>query len=118
MAGLCGNVLATAANTNMYARDNRWTMASNVLLLACMCRYTYEMAPVFCLMEKEVLKKMYELIGWSRGNGIFAPGGSISNMYGMMCARYHHFPETKKKGCRHLPQMIFFTSSEVCNCLP
>ena len=71
------------------------------------------MAPVFSLMEKEVVRKMCELIGWSCGNGIFSPGGSLSNMYGLMCARYHRFPETKKKGCRHLSQLIIFASSEV-----
>jgi glutamate/tyrosine decarboxylase-like PLP-dependent enzyme len=90
-AGLCGMVLATAANTNVY---------------------TYEMAPVFNLMEKEVLKKMRELIGWSRGSGIFAPGGSLSNLYGLMAARYHRFPESKTRGCAHLPQMAIFASCE------
>jgi hypothetical protein len=71
------------------------------------------MAPVFNLMEKEVLKKMRELIGWSRGSGIFAPGGSLSNLYGLMAARYHRFPESKTRGCAHLPQMAIFASCEV-----
>lgn len=75
--------------------------------------YTYEMAPVFNLMEKEVVQKMCELIGWSHGNGIFAPGGSISNLYGLLAARYHHYPETKEKGCLHLPQLTIFASDEV-----
>lgn len=41
-------------------------------------RFTYEISPVFILMEKEVLGKMIKLIGWpeGEGDGIFAPGKS------------------------------------------
>ena len=41
-----------------------------------MCRFTYEIAPVFTLMEEIVLTKMRECVGWSGGDGdgIFAPG--------------------------------------------
>ena len=39
-------------------------------------RFTYEIAPVFTLMEDIVLRKMRESIGWENGegDGIFAPG--------------------------------------------
>ena len=84
----------------------------------CGCdRYTYEMAPVFNLTETEVLQKMRELIGWSCGAGIFAPGGSVSNLYGLMAARHHRYPESRLRGVRDLPQMIIFTSNEVGHCL-
>ena len=52
--------------------------------------YTYEMGSVFVLMEQEVLKKMRSLIGFEKGDGIFAPGGSMSNIYGMNLARYKY----------------------------
>ena len=71
------------------------------------------MSPVFFLMEAEVTQKMRSLIGWSHGNGIFAPGGSVSNLYGLIAARHHKFPETKEKGTLHLPQMVIFASTEV-----
>ena len=77
------------------------------------CSYTYEMAPVFNLMEREVLQNMRQYIGWRSGSGIFAPGGSVSNLYGLMAARYHRFPESKTKGTCHLPQLTIFTSSQV-----
>lgn len=38
------------------------------------CRYTYEVAPVFTLMEKEVYNKMLNLIGFNGGEAIFVPG--------------------------------------------
>lgn len=37
-------------------------------------RFTYEISPVYILMEKEVTKRMIELIGWEDGDYIFAPG--------------------------------------------
>jgi len=39
-------------------------------------RFTYEIAPVFVLMEQLTLKKMREMIGWPNGDGdgLFSPG--------------------------------------------
>ncbi len=45
----------------------------------CVYRFTYEIAPVFVLMEQLTLKKMREIIGWpnGEGDGIFSPGVAI-----------------------------------------
>lgn len=75
-------------------------------------QYTYEIAPVFVLMEEEVLKKLRALVGWSSGDGVFCPGGSISNMYAMNLARYQRYPECKQRGLRALPPLAIFTSEE------
>lgn len=40
-------------------------------------------------------------------------GGSLSNMYGMVLARYDKFPETKVKGVTNIGQLVAFTSQEV-----
>lgn len=37
-------------------------------------RFTYEIAPIFILMEHVVLKKMREMIGFLDGDSILAPG--------------------------------------------
>lgn len=44
--------------------------------LSCGSRFTYEIAPVFVLMEQLTLKKMKEIVGWpgGEGDGIFSPG--------------------------------------------
>uniref|UniRef100_A0A8D0F781 Cysteine sulfinic acid decarboxylase n=1 Tax=Strix occidentalis caurina TaxID=311401 RepID=A0A8D0F781_STROC len=81
-------------------------------------QYTYEIAPVFVLMEEVVLAKLRELVGWSCGDGIFAPGGSISNMYAVNVARFHRFPESRRKGSWALPRLALFTSREVRNLTP
>merc|ERR1719481_2221523 len=87
---LAGEWLTATANTNMF---------------------TYEIAPVFILMEHEVLKKMREVIGFSNGDSTLAPGGSISNMYALMVARQKLFPQHKKFGMRAIKgQLIMYTS--------
>ncbi|XP_053492453.1 glutamate decarboxylase 1b isoform X1 [Ictalurus furcatus] len=89
--GLAGEWLTSTANTNMF---------------------TYEIAPVFVLMEQLTLKKMREIVGWrnGEGDGLFSPGGAISNMYSVMIARYKYFPEVKTKGMSAAPRLILFTS--------
>lgn len=60
--------------------------------------YTYEVAPVFTLMEEEVLSEMRRIIGFPNsgyGDGIFCPGGSIANGYAISCARFFKSPNTK-----------------------
>ncbi|XP_061871455.1 cysteine sulfinic acid decarboxylase [Colius striatus] len=75
-------------------------------------QYTYEIAPVFVLMEEVVLAKLRALVGWSTGDGIFAPGGSMSNMYAMNVARFHRFPQSRQDGNWALPRLTAFTSRE------
>ncbi|KAM5289414.1 cysteine sulfinic acid decarboxylase isoform 5-T5 [Ctenodactylus gundi] len=75
-------------------------------------QYTYEIAPVFVLMDEEVLRKLRTLVGWSSGDGVFCPGGSMSNIYAMNLARYQRYPECKQRGLRALPPLALFTSEE------
>ncbi|XP_030638995.1 acidic amino acid decarboxylase GADL1-like [Chanos chanos] len=75
--------------------------------------YTYEVAPVFVLTEEAVLKKMIEFIGWKEGgDGILSPGGSVSNMYAVNVARFHHCPDIKELGLSGMPRLVLFTSQE------
>lgn len=76
--------------------------------------FTYEIAPVFILMEHFVLEKMRHIIGFQDGDSILAPGGAISNLYSLIVARHKMFPEYKSKGMRALPQqLVLFTSEHV-----
>ncbi|XP_043921106.1 glutamate decarboxylase 1-like isoform X2 [Protopterus annectens] len=91
IVGLAGEWLTATANTNIF---------------------TYEVAPVFIIMEGILLKKMHEKVGWQseKADGIFAPGGAISNLYSVLLARYKHFPEVKTKGMGAIPTLVLFTS--------
>ncbi|VDK70644.1 unnamed protein product [Litomosoides sigmodontis] len=91
LISMAGEWLTATANTNMF---------------------TYEIAPVFILMEKEVTKKMAELIGWQDSDAIFAPGGAISNLYAMNAARHSRFPRCKPLGQSDLPTLCAFTSED------
>jgi glutamate/tyrosine decarboxylase-like PLP-dependent enzyme len=73
-------------------------------------QYTYEVGPAFVLIEDAVIKTCLQLFGFDGGDGILSPGGSMSNMYGVVAARYKRFPEVKNKGLRCLPQLCVFTS--------
>ena len=58
---------------------------------------------------------MREIIGFSEGDSILAPGGSISNMYGLLCARHRFFPDYKTKGTSAMDQsqIAIYTSAQV-----
>ena len=77
-------------------------------------QYTYEVAPVFTVMEEALLTKMREYVGFTTGDGIFAPGGSIANIMAISCARHKLFPEIKKKGLFGIPELVVYTS-ELCH---
>lgn len=80
-------------------------------------RYTFEVGPVFTLIELKLLSHILKLFGIPNGDGIFSPGGSISILYGLVAARYKKFPDIKAKGMRNLPEMVIFTSEDVSLCL-
>lgn len=40
-------------------------------------------------------------------------GGSMSNMYGLVIARFNKYPEVKTKGVARLGSLVAFTSEEV-----
>ncbi|VFV41764.1 glutamate decarboxylase 1-like [Lynx pardinus] len=65
-------------------------------------------------METIFLKKMYGIIGWgeTEADGIFAPGGRISNLYGILVARYRQYPEIKRQGMTALPCCVLFVSEQ------
>ncbi|XP_066588147.1 cysteine sulfinic acid decarboxylase isoform X2 [Prorops nasuta] len=76
--------------------------------------YTYEVSPVFSLMEDKVLLEMRKIVGWKdgRGEGIFCPGGSIANGYAINLARHYKFPKIKETGLCQSQRLIVFTSED------
>lgn len=76
--------------------------------------YTFEVSPVFVLMEEVVLKEMRSIVGFPGGvgDGIFCPGGSMANGYAISCARFKHMPDVKTKGLHSLPRLVIFTSED------
>nr|KAG5696067.1 hypothetical protein BaRGS_017179 [Batillaria attramentaria] len=94
VVGLAGEWLTALSNTNMF---------------------TYEVAPVFTLMEDVVLKRMLSKVGWEDGEGVLAPGGAVSNFYGVLLARHNAFPNAKADGMPSGVRPIVFTSEQDYN---
>lgn len=75
---ILGEFLSTVTNTSMY---------------------TYEVAPVYTLLEQEMISRLTQLI-WEghKSEGIMTSGGTASNLQAMLVARNKYFPEVKDKG--------------------
>lgn len=68
---------------------------------------------MFIMMEQQIIKQALKLFGYPPlpdADGIFCPGGSLSNMYGMAMARFKLIPDVKTKGLMGLPRLACFTS--------
>ncbi|XP_056643032.1 cysteine sulfinic acid decarboxylase [Diorhabda sublineata] len=76
--------------------------------------YTYEVSPVFTLMEETVLKEMRKIVGYDdgEGDGLFCPGGSMGNGYAINCARYKCMPSIKTKGITQMSRLVLFASEQ------
>lgn len=75
--------------------------------------FTYEISPVFIIMEHQVLHRMRHIIGFHQGDSVFSPGGTISNLYAVIVARFKMFPEYKVKGPSALPgELVIFTNDQ------
>ena len=72
-----GEMLAAVTNTSMY---------------------TYEVAPVATLIEKTIIRKFLDMVGFTTGSGTLTTGGSNANLTAMLCARNRAFPNSKENG--------------------
>lgn len=61
--------------------------------------YTYEMAPVFSIMETIISKKVLSKFNIPNGDLLMLPGGSMCNMYAIHLAQYYKYKDYNKKGC-------------------
>jgi len=85
-AGLTAEIIATTSNTSMY---------------------TYEVAPVATLIEKDILQTMGQLYGYNYTEGTFTPGASYANMLGLLLARNHVFKDSKINGLGDAKPVLF-----------
>jgi glutamate/tyrosine decarboxylase-like PLP-dependent enzyme len=73
--------------------------------------YTYKAAGPQVGVEKAVLRKICDMIGWDeRSNGTFASGGSMTNFMGMIMARDAKNSRTRYEGVRG--KMTVYTSTD------
>lgn len=100
----------------LYARGHPSAIAADWVSAATNTNcHTYEVAPVYTLMEKEVLTKIASVVGgnYAEGHdGLFVPGGSISNLYGMHLARNRADPDFPRRGAVGGPRCVAFVSDQ------
>jgi sulfinoalanine decarboxylase/sulfinoalanine decarboxylase/aspartate 1-decarboxylase len=73
--------------------------------------YTYKAAGAQVGVEKAVLRKVCDILGWGpEADGTFASGGSLTNFMSMIMARDHASVNSRFKGVRN--EMVVYTSSE------
>jgi len=77
LPGFLGEVLTAATNTSMY---------------------TYEVAPIATLIEKEMIALMNRYAGYDEGDGVFLTGGSNANLVAMFSARNRVLPDGRFNG--------------------
>ncbi len=62
--------------------------------------YTYKVGGAQVLVELELIKQMGLRVGFENADGVFTPGGSLSNLSGMLVARDRKRPGARRHGLR------------------
>lgn len=91
-------------------RDDAATMADMLAPVANVSMYTWKAAGPQILIERRVLRHMLHLAGFNDGEGIFTPGGSLSNLAAMILARNEASPRARDQGLRG-ERMTVYTSA-------
>jgi glutamate/tyrosine decarboxylase-like PLP-dependent enzyme len=91
-------------------RNPKATLGDLVAVLLNNSMYTYKVAGPQVGVEKEILHKICDAIGYpNTSDGTFAPGGSMSNFMAMVMARDAFSNTITKKGVQQ--KMIVYTSA-------
>jgi len=88
-------------------------LADILIALLNTSMYTYEVAPVFSLIEKKVVENLGEKIwGIGNGDGVFTAGGSMSNMNALFLARQNYQEQIKQQGLFNEKPFAIFVSEQ------
>jgi len=73
--------------------------------------HVYHVSPVFSVMEVECIKFFGQRFGFNPEtvDGCLNPGGSMSNMMSVLCARHEHFPHVRMEGWSPEDKPVAFT---------
>lgn len=71
--------------------------------------HTFKSAGIHVLIEDKIIRTLSKKIGFSNGDGIFTPGGSLSNMVGMIVAR-NKKSKAREKGLDK--KLVAYTSDQ------
>lgn len=117
---LLGEVLAVTPSTSSRrffnqlfgGRDPIAVVGEIAAMLANSPMHTFKVSGVQVLIERAVLRRMGTLAGMPGGDGLFAPGGSMSNLAAMVMARNVALPDVREHG-RWTAPLAVYTSEHV-----
>jgi len=73
--------------------------------------HTYKSAGIHILIEKEVIQFLLKKVGYKKGDGIFSPGGSLTNMIALVIARNAKYSSIKNSWIRG-KKLVGYTSDQ------
>lgn len=88
-------------------------LADIIIAMLNTSMYTYEVAPIFSLIEKEIITNLGERVwGKDQGDGVFTAGGSMSNMNALFLARQNYLEKIKQTGLFSVKPFSIFVSEQ------
>lgn len=93
-------------------RNAKATLGELLAVMLNTSMYTYKVGGPQVGIEKQILQKVIELVGYNpaKAGGTFPPGGSMSNFMGLLMGRDAFNRNIKKEGISQ--KMIIYTSKE------
>ncbi len=91
-------------------RDDFGTVGELIASFLNSSMYTFKAAGPQVLLERAVTRHMAGKVGLEGGEGVFVPGGSISNLVGMIMARDAHRPASREEGLHAGPPLTLYAS--------
>ncbi|MCA9708937.1 MAG: hypothetical protein KDK70_24035, partial [Myxococcales bacterium] len=92
-------------------RDAVATLGEVAAALTNSPMHTFKASGVQVLVERAVLRRMGALAGMPHGDGMLAPGGSLSNLAALLLARDRALPEAREAGLPGIRAAVY-TSAE------
>lgn len=92
-------------------RESIAVLADMLAAITNTSMYTYKAAGVQVILEQILLDKMMKMAGFEGGDGLFTPGGSMSNMAAMIIARNEAVENSRENGFP-AGQFVIYTSAE------
>lgn len=88
-------------------RDDSAIAAELLTVLLNTSMYTYKAAGPNAIIERELTRHMASLVGFDQGEGVFAPGGSMSNFTAIVIARNEANESVRAAGHDGVPMVIY-----------
>lgn len=92
-------------------RDGMAVLGELAAVLANSPMHTFKASGVQVLVERAVLRHMGALAGMPDGDGMIAPGGSLSNLAAMILARNHALPDSREHGLPGVRATIYTSAA-------